>query len=268
MMKLICSVLAALVAVVAAGPTTAAVITSIPGGTVIAMPALGFNFSAGPQIFGGGTETVTWTSATSMSVFGYTDTYVYNDNGIWSGLTSGLIMAATNDSSAAMTFAFSSPVTEVGGFVNYAFYMGDRYSVPEILAYDSSYNLIESAILKFSTGGGINTGFFYGFAESTPIAYFKLQGAYIGLTDLTIGSITAVPEPSTWGMVLLGFAGLGFVGYRRSRRSEISFVGCRLGRAPMFWGDENVGASGSRRRKREQRGHIQPSAYRNLFRRH
>jgi PEP-CTERM motif len=28
-----------------------------------------------------------------------------------------------------------------------------------------------------------------------------------------------VPEPSTWAMMLLGFAGLGFAGYRRSRRA-------------------------------------------------
>jgi hypothetical protein len=27
---------------------------------------------------------------------------------------------------------------------------------------------------------------------------------------------TAAPEPSTWAMMLVGFAGLGFVGYRRS----------------------------------------------------
>jgi hypothetical protein len=27
----------------------------------------------------------------------------------------------------------------------------------------------------------------------------------------------AVPEPSTWAMMLLGFAGLGFAGYRRTR---------------------------------------------------
>jgi PEP-CTERM motif-containing protein len=28
---------------------------------------------------------------------------------------------------------------------------------------------------------------------------------------------TAVPEPSTWGMLLLGFAGLGYAGFRRSK---------------------------------------------------
>jgi hypothetical protein len=30
-------------------------------------------------------------------------------------------------------------------------------------------------------------------------------------------SVTAVPEPSTWALMLAGFAGLGFAGYRRSR---------------------------------------------------
>jgi hypothetical protein len=30
---------------------------------------------------------------------------------------------------------------------------------------------------------------------------------------------TVVPEPSTWAMMLLGFAGLGFAGYRASRRT-------------------------------------------------
>jgi hypothetical protein len=29
--------------------------------------------------------------------------------------------------------------------------------------------------------------------------------------------LSAVPEPSTWAMMLLGFAGLGFAGYRRTR---------------------------------------------------
>jgi hypothetical protein len=28
----------------------------------------------------------------------------------------------------------------------------------------------------------------------------------------------SIPEPSTWAMMLLGFAGLGFAGYRTSRR--------------------------------------------------
>jgi hypothetical protein len=35
------------------------------------------------------------------------------------------------------------------------------------------------------------------------------------ILDVTTNGTTPVPEPSTWAMMLLGFAGLGFVGYRR-----------------------------------------------------
>jgi PEP-CTERM motif len=34
----------------------------------------------------------------------------------------------------------------------------------------------------------------------------------------------AVPEPSTWAMLLLGFAGLGSAGYRRARQTAVARV--------------------------------------------
>jgi hypothetical protein len=34
---------------------------------------------------------------------------------------------------------------------------------------------------------------------------------------LVIGTYSAVPEASTWAMMLLGFAGLGFAGYRKTK---------------------------------------------------
>jgi PEP-CTERM motif len=35
------------------------------------------------------------------------------------------------------------------------------------------------------------------------------------------GFEAAVPEPSTWAMTLLGFAGLGIAGYRLRRNSAV-----------------------------------------------
>jgi hypothetical protein len=35
--------------------------------------------------------------------------------------------------------------------------------------------------------------------------------------DFAVGGIAAAPETSTWAMMLLGFAGIGYVGYRRAR---------------------------------------------------
>ncbi len=44
------------------------------------------------------------------------------------------------------------------------------------------------------------------------------SGSASATFDFTIAP-TAAPEPATWATLLLGFAGLGFVGYRKSRKS-------------------------------------------------
>jgi len=38
------------------------------------------------------------------------------------------------------------------------------------------------------------------------------------------GNISAVPEPSTWAMMILGFAGIGFMAYRRSRKNTMALT--------------------------------------------
>ena len=40
-----------------------------------------------------------------------------------------------------------------------------------------------------------------------------------GESDGLFGALTAIPEPSTWAMMLLGFAGLGFAGYRHRAKA-------------------------------------------------
>jgi hypothetical protein len=37
-------------------------------------------------------------------------------------------------------------------------------------------------------------------------------------------TLSGVPEPTTWAMMLIGFAGLGFAGYRSSRKSSTAAV--------------------------------------------
>ncbi len=38
------------------------------------------------------------------------------------------------------------------------------------------------------------------------------------------GGVSAVPEASTWAMILLGFAGLGCVGYRKAKNGKAAFA--------------------------------------------
>ena len=37
-------------------------------------------------------------------------------------------------------------------------------------------------------------------------------------------TISAVPEPSTWAMMMLGFLGVGFMAYRRKERAASSIA--------------------------------------------
>jgi hypothetical protein len=60
------------------------------------------------------------------------------------------------------------------------------------------------------------------FSGSTSSPYFA-PGAYSVLSEnfyQDTVTLTSVPEPSTWSMLLLGFAGLGFAGYRTRRNVE------------------------------------------------
>jgi hypothetical protein len=42
--------------------------------------------------------------------------------------------------------------------------------------------------------------------------------------DFAVGGIAPVPETSTWAMMLVGFAGLSYAGYRASRRPAAAAV--------------------------------------------
>ena len=46
--------------------------------------------------------------------------------------------------------------------------------------------------------------------------------AAVAADQSTIGFETTIPEPSTWAMMLLGFGGLGFLGYRKVRRGTLA----------------------------------------------
>jgi hypothetical protein len=51
------------------------------------------------------------------------------------------------------------------------------------------------------------------------------NGTAISSNSFEIAQITtSVPEPSTWAMMLIGFAGLGYAGYRTSRRPRLHAI--------------------------------------------
>jgi hypothetical protein len=130
----------------------------------------------------------------------------------------GDIMNVASGFTTAVSFYYSSP--DVPGSVTV-------WSGPG----GTGTELAEIALPTTPSGGtGCDTGFcpwfpigvtFSGTAESVD---FTGTADEIGFSAVTLGSATPViPEPSTWVMMVVGFAGLGFAGYR-AKRKKIALV--------------------------------------------
>jgi hypothetical protein len=97
----------------------------------------------------------------------------------------------------------------------------------EINAFNPSTGTPEGSI-PIDVGAGHTAGglwalmFGSGGSNGDPNTLYFADGIN-GEADGLFGALTvSVPEPSTWAMMLLGFAGLGFFGYRASRK-EVAF---------------------------------------------
>jgi hypothetical protein len=86
---------------------------------------------------------------------------------------------------------------------------------------------------SFSNGQPVwGTGLIFGFWNNGLTGYGSdYQAGLFGISDSNTGfyqytgSLTAAaPEVSTWGMMLLGFAALGFAGYRRRNKDSADAV--------------------------------------------
>jgi hypothetical protein len=89
--------------------------------------------------------------------------------------------------------------------------------------FDVSLSPADAAAFHFQAGYGPvpSTG-----TIVTPV--FQNVATSMGpLTFTTSGDVTffsSVPEPSTWALMLVGFAGLGIAGYRQTRKGAESHV--------------------------------------------
>jgi hypothetical protein len=105
-------------------------------------------------------------------------------------------MEGVNNTSGSMTFSFSTPVSAVGGLINWS------TGTPEfatIAVYNSADQLIESQTLWNGISNLLTPDSFYGFSEnSSDIAFFVLSGDYIGIKDLTVPDQDPLVEKPYW----------------------------------------------------------------------
>jgi hypothetical protein len=135
--------------------------------------------------------------------------YTFGNGGVASGVVEGIVQSDPNvvfldsiDSLVALGETIVSPfITNVSGIL------------PVVVTFDGSGNMDFTAADPSSTLG------FQVLSSSAVAAAFASSAADIEVYDPSHWSLTAVvPEPSTWAMMLLGFAGLSFANYRRVRQ--------------------------------------------------
>ena len=127
-------------------------------------------------------------------------------------------------------FAVASGLpSDNAGFLTYDNLFWPHGAPPTASDFDGAGGFLDIYGLMFNLGGDtVAPGtvvdlFDNGVSPKTGVNYGGFGLAVATSTETLAyikGGLTATaPEPSTWAMMLLGFAGLGFAGYRRSRKA-------------------------------------------------
>jgi fibro-slime domain-containing protein len=165
---------------------------------------------------------------------------------LWWTPHAGLVTAGT-------TFAYPNPVTLPFNITGNFFPNGPGGSNGGAVGYTSavlsgSFNTPAGGSVTFTLGSDddawvflngqliVDNGGIHGFGNApttisglaagtnTLLVFFDdRQTVQSGLYfDANVTVNPAVPEPSTWAMMLIGFAGLGFAGYKQARRRSVA----------------------------------------------
>jgi hypothetical protein len=124
----------------------------------------------------------------------------------------GLSFSGTTTSSTGFDFAaYVNPLT--GAFIFHDVNQG--FSVfayaPDLFNYDTYLSIL----VDNPVSGGVQDQF-NALNHNSPDAGFPTAGFWTA----SFPTVAAVPEPSTWAMMILGFCGLGFMAYRRKQNGS------------------------------------------------
>ena len=180
-----------------------AVSASGPGGTVSGL-AIDTMFNTDDSV----SFDATYTSAARIVL-----TLTVNGSGDY--FIGGPVETITNDTGATFPSFFALLVgAPAGATFNESSWNGSVFSNGTVL----SPPFPDATEVTFNGPPGIGAG------NSTELGVgFIIPASAVGSQTFEVEltpSVASVPEPSTWAMMLIGFAGLCFAGYRRNLKSE------------------------------------------------
>jgi PEP-CTERM motif len=197
-------------------------------------PLLEFGFTRSPDSNSGLTsptfELVALVPDTAAGAGSQTLTYTGTGTGVTTATTLSLVgdfTSGTLDAFLGLTkVSGGGPANPISGFEAGETNQGLPSTGFDV--YDANFGSVAfgSPDPTFAPSGGFNGALIQG----TEI-YALIEGPATGqrqdataLSSTIIVATTSVPEPATWAMMALGFAGLGYAGFRRSRKGAISFA--------------------------------------------
>jgi hypothetical protein len=172
----------------------------------------------------------------AFEITGVTGTFSDSNAGISNAAVTGIVpvnnaipdptnLLAPNDFSRFAVASGLPPVSN--GFVTYdnLFWPGGAPATAS--DFDGAGGFLDIYGLAFTIDGGNLVDLFNnGVGAITGIPYGG-WGVVVANHDATVdyvsgGVAASTPEPSTWAMMGLGFAGLAFAGYRRTRKAAVA----------------------------------------------
>jgi hypothetical protein len=125
----------------------------------------------------------------------------------------GQTFAYSNDATALLVFHFQTPISAFGVYLGGVQTMGSTINFAD-------EDGVHSILLPSDPTGGFG---FVGFTNPgfniTTVA-ISVPFDLISVDDVSFASAGAVPEPSTWAMMIIGFGLAGF-GFRRRRIAQV-----------------------------------------------
>jgi PEP-CTERM motif len=176
-----------------------------------------FRWSVLPALLLGSAMTISAAPATADVIFNYTANGTYLDTTQTTQTFSGTL------GFDATLGAFVSANIETSSLGNFSTIFNQNFQAPD----GRHVDLSNDPVIAFSTD------FFFLIVDTQtallaglPITVdsrsnFQADTGLLSGTSV-IGTVTtSVPEPSTWAMLLLGFAGVGFMAYRRKLKPAL-----------------------------------------------
>jgi hypothetical protein len=150
----------------------------------------------------------------------YTSTYVINTS------LAGAFQYTSGGESGTYggtTYGLPNPVTSASIVINGITFTGTFFTDGYVDASCGGaycgqlYNIVETGDPNAPNQTSLNTLFAtYTVRGDTGSGGFSIGLDNLNLTDGTV-TVAAVPETSTWAMLILGFCGVGFMGYRKRK---------------------------------------------------